>query len=60
MPREVQARMAVVLTGEALVRQSETLAEGQRLRISGFLARAGFKGEARDRLQLHARTLECL
>ncbi|MCK0537483.1 primosomal replication protein N [Alcanivorax sp. CY1518] len=58
-PREVQARMAVMLVGEALVSQSRQLAEGQRILVQGFLARAGFRGEARDRLQLHATRFEC-
>ncbi|MCH8544136.1 MAG: primosomal replication protein N [Alcanivorax sp.] len=58
--REVQARIGVVLTGEALIALSNQLQEGDRIRVRGFLARAGFKGEARDRLHLHAEQLECL
>lgn len=58
-PREVQARMAVMLTGEAQVKLSNGLTEGQRIRVQGFLARAGARGETRDRLQLHASHIEC-
>ncbi len=57
-PREVRARIAVLLTGDRA--RSPALAEGQRVRAAGFLARAGYRGEARDRLQLHAETLEHL
>ena len=57
-PREVQARMAVLLIGDDLVRQGERLNEGQRIRVTGFIARAGFKGDARDRLELHAIQLD--
>lgn len=55
-PRDVRARIAVVLVGSrtTLLRG---LREGQRIRAAGFLSRAGYKGEARDRLQLIAETL---
>jgi len=36
------------------------LKEGQNVRVAGFLSRAGYKGEARDRVQLIAETLEPL
>ncbi|KAF0810760.1 primosomal replication protein N [Alcanivorax sp. S71-1-4] len=51
--------MAVMLTGEAQVKLSNGFTEGQRIRVQGFLARAGARGDARDRLQLHASHIEC-
>lgn len=59
-PREVRAKFAVILTGTETVRSAETLAPGERIRVTGFLSRAGIRGEARDRLQLHAQTLNRL
>ena len=58
-PREVRARIAVMLSGE-LTRQAAGLREGQRVKVTGCLSRAGYKGEARDRLQLIAQTLQSL
>ncbi|MBQ0754573.1 MAG: primosomal replication protein N [Gammaproteobacteria bacterium] len=56
-PREVHARLAVVLSGDDLIRVAATCAVGLQIRAEGFIARAGMKGEARDRLQLHAQSL---
>ena len=58
-PREVQVRLAVVLVGRktGLI---QGLREGQNVKVTGFLSRAGYKGEARDRVQLIAETLEPL
>lgn len=58
-PREVQARIAIILAG-GMTEQARGLQEGQRLKVGGFLSRAGYKGEAQDRLQLIAQTLEPL
>ena len=58
-PREVQARIAVILAG-GMTRQAQGLKEGQRINVTGCLSRAGNKGDARDRLQLIAQTLEPL
>jgi len=58
-PREVQARIAVILAG-GMTRQAQGLKEGQRIKVTGCLSRAGYKGDARDRLQLIAQTLEPL
>ena len=55
-PREVRTRIAVILTGEPA--RMSGLAEGRRVRVGGFLARAGYHGEARERLQLHAETVQ--
>ena len=57
-PREVQARLAVILTGEQT--DAFGLAVGDQIRVEGFISRAGLKGEARDRLQLHAQSLSRL
>ena len=57
--RDVQVRIAVVLVG-GLTGLLNGLREGQRIKTAGFLSRAGYKGEARDRLQLIAETLEPL
>ncbi|HAB07885.1 MAG: primosomal replication protein N [Alcanivorax sp.] len=56
-PREVRARIAIVLVGgnASLI---QGLREGQSVTVTGFLCQAGYKGEARDRLQLIAETLE--
>jgi len=56
-PREVLARLPIVLIGEALLMQAGQLTEGQEVLVSGFLARAGYRGEARDRLQLHVQSM---
>ncbi|ARB44642.1 MULTISPECIES: primosomal replication protein N [Alloalcanivorax] len=58
-PREVQARIGLVLAGGKTA-LAKHLKEGQRVRVGGFLSRAGYKGEARDRLQLIVETLEPL
>ena len=58
-PREVQARIAVMLVG-SMTRQAQGLEQGQRIKVTGCLSRAGYKGEARDRIQLIAETLERL
>ena len=55
-PREVQVRLAVVLVGRK-AELIQGLKEGQNVRVAGFLSRAGYKGEARDRVQLIAETL---
>jgi primosomal replication protein N len=47
----------VVLSGDDLIQVAATLAVGLQIRAEGFIARAGIKGEARDRLQLHAQSL---
>ncbi len=57
-PREVLARLPIVIIGEELVTQAGRLTEGQEVLVSGFLARAGHQGDARDRLQLHVQNLE--
>jgi primosomal replication protein N len=58
-PREVRARIAIVLVGgNASLIQGQGLREGQSVTVTGFLCQAGYKGEARDRLQLIAETLE--
>ncbi|WP_269800690.1 primosomal replication protein N [Alloalcanivorax mobilis] len=58
-PRDVQLRIAVVLVGSK-TGTLNTAREGQRVRVTGFLSRAGYKGDARDRLQMIAETLVLL
>jgi primosomal replication protein N len=58
--REVQARLAVILIGDEIVQRAARLQQGARIRLTGFIARAGFKGEAQDRLELHATQLDSL
>ena len=58
-PREVRARIAIVLVGGRTA-QAKGLQEGQRIRVTGCLSHAGYKGDARDRVQLIAQTLEPL
>lgn len=58
-PRDVQVRIAVVLVGSK-TGMLNTVSEGQRIKVTGFLSRGGYKGEARDRLQLIAETLVTL
>ncbi len=55
-PREVQVRLAVVLVGRK-AELIQGLKEGRNVKVTGFLSRAGYKGEARDRVQLIAETL---
>lgn len=59
-PREARLRMAVILVGQSWLERGPELREGGRVRVEGFLARAGYQGEARDRIQLQARSLESL
>jgi primosomal replication protein N len=59
-PREARLRMAVILVGEYWQKHGPPLREGGRVRVEGFLARAGWRGEARDRIQLQARSLKSL
>jgi primosomal replication protein N len=59
-PREARLRIAVLLVGQRWLERGPPLREGARVRVEGFLARAGYKGEARERIQLQARSLDCL
>ena len=49
----------MILAG-GMTRQAQSLEEGQRIKVTGCLSRAGYKGDARDRLQLIAQTLDTL
>ncbi|MDF1782421.1 MAG: primosomal replication protein N [Alcanivoracaceae bacterium] len=55
-PREVHARLAIVFTGK-LAESAKALTVGAQIQVEGFISRAGLKGDARDRLQLHAQSL---
>ena len=58
-PREVHARLVVILAG-TLTDSASGLNVGDQVRVEGFISRAGLKGEAKDRLQLHAQSLSRL
>lgn len=58
--REARLRLAVLLVGQSWLEREPELREGARVHVEGYLARAGHKGEARDRIQLQARSLQCL
>ncbi|MCB1837892.1 MAG: primosomal replication protein N [Alcanivoracaceae bacterium] len=58
-PREVHARLAVILAG-TLTDSASGLNVGDQVRVEGFISRAGLKGDAKDRLQLHAQSLSRL
>ncbi|MBI5461732.1 MAG: primosomal replication protein N [Gammaproteobacteria bacterium] len=59
LPREVQFRLAVVATGEGLRPCVAALHVGQRIRVQGFLARAGYRS-AEHSLVLHAQSIKIL
>ncbi len=56
-PREAQLQIALMFIGQEWVNQSQALAVGNLVEVSGFLARSGYKGEAKQRLQLHVQQL---
>lgn len=56
-PREAQLRIALLFIGSEWVDQSQKMAEGDLVEVSGFLARSGYKGESKQRLQLHVQQL---
>ena len=58
--RAVQVRIALILAGEAQIRVAAGLRQGSQVQVSGFIARAGHRGEAQDRLELHVQVLEPL
>lgn len=59
LPREVKFLLAVVATGEGLRSQVAALHAGRRIRVQGFLARAGYRS-AEHSLVLHAQSIEIL
>lgn len=59
MPREVRFRLGIVAAGQSLQAAIATLRAGSRVRVNGFLARAGYRSEE-HRLLLHAQTIEIL
>ena len=56
MPREAVCRMTVVAAGESLQSAVCALVPGSRVRVSGFLSRAGHRA-GEDRLVLHAQAI---
>lgn len=55
--RAVEARIALILAGEAGIRAAAGIREGSQIQVTGFIARSGHKGEAQDRLELHVQEL---
>ena len=51
--RKVECNLQVVVVGEPLARQICNFSEGARLRVQGFLSKAGYKA-ADYRIELHA------
>ncbi len=51
--REVECRVSVVASGEALTAGLHRLAAGSGLRVTGFLSRAGYRA-APSQVELHA------
>ena len=59
MPREVRFRLGVVVAGQVLQATVGALQTDSRVRIRGFLARAGYRSDER-RLLLHAQSIDIL
>ncbi|MFN3714770.1 MAG: primosomal replication protein N [Alcanivoracaceae bacterium] len=55
--RAVEARIALILAGDAGIGLAAGLREGSQIQVSGFIARSGHRGEAQDRLELHVQAL---
>lgn len=56
--REVQCRLKVEARGEAITANLQHLAQGQRIVVTGFLARSHYKDADSIRLVLHAQHIE--
>jgi primosomal replication protein N len=59
MAREVRFRIGVVASGQGLQAPVAALQAGSRVRIRGFIARAGYRSEE-HRLLLHAQSIDIL
>ena len=59
MPREVRFRLGVIAAGQSLQGAVNALQADSRVRIKGFLARAGYRSEE-HRLLLHAQSIDIL
>lgn len=59
MPREVRFRLGVVASGQHLQKQVGALQIASRVRLQGFLARAGYRSEE-HRLVLHIQSIQIL
>lgn len=57
MSRQVRCRIQVVAAGEQLTQALEGLAPGEAVRVTGFIARAGYRSEE-HRIVLHAQSIE--
>lgn len=58
--RAVEARIALILAGAAVIDSASAVREGSQIQVSGFIARSGHRGEAQDRLELHVQVLTYL
>jgi primosomal replication protein N len=56
-PREVECRLVVVASGEALAAGLKQLPTGSWLKVRGFLSRAGYRAPD-TRIELHALDIE--
>ena len=52
-PREVQCRLTVVASGQALTAGITGISQGSWLKVKGFLSRAGYRA-VDTRIELHA------
>lgn len=59
LPREVRCRIAVVASGGDLQAAATGLTPGRPLRVTGFLARSGYR-DSELRIVLHAQRIEYL
>jgi primosomal replication protein N len=57
-PREVLCRMPVELRGEVAQSAKALLTVGERVVVTGFVDRFGYKDEAASRFVLHAKTVK--
>lgn len=57
-PREVFCRLPVELRGEAVRTAQPHLLVGERVVVTGFIDRFGYKDEAASRFVLHAQTVK--
>ena len=58
-PRDVQCRLTVIASGQALTAGIADLSPGTYLKVKGFLSRAGYRA-ADLRIELHALKIEAV
>ena len=57
-PREVQCRLPVEMRGSVVQRALPLLHVGERVVVTGFIDRSGYKDEAGARFVLHAQMIQ--